>query len=227
MPSSRRPLTMLAPMAAAALVFAGGADPVLSALAAGSHAHAAATKRCFTVRVKGHNVRECLIPGPRGPRGYSGPRGPRGFTGPAGPRGHTGPRGSRGSTGPAGPAGAAGVAGPQGPAGTARAYAVIDPALVTPVSSATGLVSGQTSNISGVRRAATGVYCVAPASGINAASEPAAVSGEVSNTASGQVPLAALDASHAQCSQTEFQVDTYDAKGAALSSTVAFAIVVP
>jgi hypothetical protein len=220
MPSSRRSLVLLAvPLAVGSVAAAGAADPIVSALALGGHAHAAATgKHCFTVRVKGHNVRECLIAGPRGPRGFSGPRG---FTGPRGARGLKGATGPAGKTGAAGPAG---TAGPQGPAGSARAYGVIDPGL----SSAPSVVGGQSSNVTAVRRVTTGVYCVAVANGINPAAETAAVSGEVSHSAATVVPLAALDAGGVGCNPTdEFKVTTYDAKSSGLSDSVAFTVVVP
>jgi hypothetical protein len=218
MPSSRRSLVLLAaPLAAGSVVLAGAADPIVSALALGGHAHAAASaKHCFTVRVKGHNVRECLIAGPRGPRGFSGPRG---FTGPRGARGLKGSTGPAGRTGAAGPVGAAGS---QGPAGTARAYAVVDPGL------APSVVTTQSSNVSGVRHIATGQYCVAVANGINPATETAAVSGEASHSSPTVIPVAALDAGGIGCNPTnEFKVDTYDAKSPGQSDSVAFTIVIP
>lgn len=225
MPSSRRSLTLFAtPIVAGAVVVAGGADPVVSALALGGHAHGhAARTRCFNARIKKRTVRECLIPGPRGPRGFSGPRG---FTGPAGPRGTKGSRGATGPTGKQGPAGATGATGAQGPQGTARAYAVIDPSKVGPTSSTAGIVASQSSNITGVRRVGIGIYCLAPSGGITPTSEPAAVSGEVSLSA-GVVPLAVLDASQTGCGTTEFKVEAFDAKAGTLNNSAAFAIVVP
>lgn len=215
MPSSRRSLTLLAaPLAAGAVVLAGAADPVVSALTLSGHAHAAASKHCFNVRVKNHTVRECLIPGPRGLRGASGPRGPRGFTGRTGGRGEKGTRGTTGATGATGPTG------PQGPAGTARAYAVVIPGGAL-------LIAGQSSNITGARHVDTGVYCVAAASPINPAVEPAAVSGEASHSAPGVVPLAVLDTTRVDCAANEFEVRTFDARSGSASDTAAFAIVVP
>jgi hypothetical protein len=226
MPSSRRSLVLLAaPLAAGSVVLAGAADPIVSALALGSHAHAAAASRnrCFSVRVKGHTVRECLVTGPRGPRGFSGPRGPRGFTGPRGARGLKGSTGPQGKS-VAGPAGSTGPTGAQGPAGTARAYAVIDPGL----SGAPSVVTGQSSNVTAARRITTGVYCVAVANGINPSTTTAAVSGEVSHSSATVIPLAALDAGDVGCNPTnEFKVTTYDAKASSLSDSVAFTIVVP
>lgn len=226
MPSSRRSLVLLAaPLAAGSVVLAGAADPLVSALALGGHAHAAASRnRCFNVRVKGHTVRECLVTGPRGPRGFTGARGPRGFTGPRGSRGLKGATGAQGKTGGAGAAGPAGATGATGPAGTARAYAAIDPGL----SGAPSVVTGQSSNVAAVRRITTGVYCVAVANGINPSTETAAVSGEVSHSSATVIPLAALDAGGVGCNPTnEFKVTTYDAKASSLSDSVAFTIVVP
>ena len=223
MPRSRRSLVLLAaPLAAGSMVVAGAADPIVSALALGSspRAHASAN-RCFNVRVKGHNVRECLIPGPRGPRGPRGYTGARGYTGPRGATGARGLKGSTGATGKTGAAGASGAAGPMGPAGTARAYAVVDPG--TP-----SLVTSQTSNFTAVRRLTTGVYCVAVSNGINPSTEPAAVTGEVSHSAVGEIPMAALDAGGIGCNPSnEFKVTTYDAKAGNLSNSIGFAIVAP
>lgn len=221
MPRSRRSLVLLAaPLAAGSMVVAGAADPIVSALALGGSpsAHASATKRCFTVRTHGHNVRECLIPGPRGLRGPRGYTGARGFTG---PRGARGPKGSTGPAGKTGAQGPVGMTGAVGPAGTARAYAVIDPG--TP-----SVVTAQSSNVTGVRRLMTGVYCVAVANGITPSSEAPAVSGETSHSSATVVPMATVDASDVGCSPSnEFKVTTYDAKSANLSDAVAFTIVVP
>lgn len=227
----RRTLAILAiPAAAAAMTVA------VPALAAGG-AHAAAT-HCVTVRIAHRRVRECLIPGPVGPRGVPGAAGQRGATGAAGQRGATGAKGSRGSTGATGsrgatgatgPAGAPGASGVQGPAGVGgRAYAVVDPSAVGSTASAAGLVSGQSSGFRFVRSPSTGVYCLTPAPGVDPGSEPAMVSGEAGYSSTGVVPLAVLNAKRSACSAGEFQVTTYDVRSpSSPASGVAFAIVAP
>ncbi len=209
------------------------AVPALAGIAVPT-AHTSARSHCFTARIGHRSVRECLIPGPRGPRGIPGPRGLRGVPGPAGPRGFTGPRGPRGYTGKQGTQGLQGIqgiqgpAGPAGPAGTARAYAVVNPGEVESTPSTKGLIAAQTSNIASVHRVGTGIYCVAPAAPINPATEPAAVTGEASYSTGGPVPLTVLEAQRKDCSAGEFEVRTYDAKlPTAPVNTVAFAIVVP
>lgn len=232
---SRRTITLLAtPAAIAAMSVAvpalAGVNIIPTAHTSASHTH------CFIAHVARHRVRECLVPGPRGPRGpqglrgLPGPAGPRGFTGPRGPTGHTGKTGATGPPGPVGPQGASGATGAQGPAGTARAYAVVQPTSPTQAN----LVAGQTSNITSVSEtsvggsSAGGVYCVAPAAGIDAAHETAAVSAEVSYS-SGRTPgVIAVDAQHSNCPAGDFEVDTYASAGASTpSSGLAFSIVVP
>src|SRR5271155_5266698 len=97
---------LAAPVVIAVIALAG------PALARTVTAHSAATKTtCFTTTINRKRVRECLVPGPRGPRGVAGPEGPRGFLGPKGSTGKTG------TTGKAGPTGKTGATGPLGPAG--------------------------------------------------------------------------------------------------------------
>lgn len=193
---------------------------------AASHTH------CFTAHVGKRNVRECLIPGPRGSRGLKGPRGLRGLPGPAGPRGFTGPRGPRGYKGKTGVQGVQGVQGiqgiqgPVGPAGTARAFAVVEPTSPCAYPCAATLIAGQTSNITGVTEPSPGVYCVVPASGINPATDTAAVSAEVSYSAKEEPGMIALNAKSAHCSG-DFEVDTYAPGGATHATGYAFTIVVP
>jgi hypothetical protein len=210
---------LIAPALVAALAIGGTA---LAATATDS----ASKRKCFNVKTGKHTVRECLIAGPLGPRG------PRGG---GGPRGYTGRKGGRGRTGPAGPQGPAGPAGAQGPAGTARGYALVNPALVGPVATSTGLVAAQTLNFATVRQPAAtpGVYCLAPSSSvsppINPSSEAAAVSGDAGLSTGSVVPLVELNSARTHCQTTEFEVDTYDAKSLASGPVngVAFTIVAP
>jgi Collagen triple helix repeat (20 copies) len=225
----QRSLTLIAtPAVLGAMTIA---VPALAGISIPTGRTAASHSHCFTAHIGRHNVRECLIPGPRGARGLTGPRGLRGLPGPAGPRGFTGPRGPRGYTGKTGPQGIQGIQGiqgPAGPAGPAHAFAVVNPAQVQPTPSAAGLISAQTSNFTSIHRVATGTYCLAPVASINAATEPAAVSGETSYTTGGAVPLAIVNAQSKDCTPGEFEVVTYDAKlPTAPSSNVAFTIVVP
>lgn len=217
------------------------AVPALAGTGQARPAHIAAASHCLTVRVGGRRVRECLIAGPTGTRGPVGPAGARGATGEAGRRGSAGAKGSRGAAGPAGSRGATGTIGPAGPAGATgpaglqgpvgaggRAYAVVDPSAVGSTASVSGLVSGQSSGFRSVRSPASGVYCLAPAPGIDPASEPAMVSGESGYSTAGAVPLAVLNATRSACSAGEFQVTTYDARSpSAPSATIAFAILAP
>jgi hypothetical protein len=226
---SRRSLTLLATPAAIAAMSV--TVPALAGVSVIPSAKAARKQHCFNVRVGHHRVRECLIPGPRGPRGFTGlrglpgPAGPRGFTGPRGPRGHTG------ATGPTGPTGSPGPAGPQGTPGTARAYAVVNPAAVEPAASPNGLVTAQTSNFVSVHRAlnaGAGVYCLAPSPSINPAAEPAIVTGEAGYSLNVAVPIAVLEAHAKDCATGEFEVETYDARSpTSTSPNAAFAIVAP
>lgn len=219
-----RTLTLLAtPAVMGAMTVA---VPALAGIATPA-AHTAAThSHCFMARVGRHNVRECLIPGPRGPRGLTGPRGLRGLPGPAGPRGFTGPRGPRGATGKTGVQGIQGVQGVQGiqgiqgPAGTARAFAVIDP-LPSPKA-----IGGH--NIASVKEITAGVYCIAPAAPIVAGEETVAVSPEVSYSTAKLPGLIAVNAQRANgCAAPEFEVDTYTPTSPTLSGNYAFTIVVP
>jgi hypothetical protein len=192
-------------------------------------AHAAS--RCFIAVVGHRRVRECLIPGPRGPRGFTGSPGPRGFTGAKGAKGEKGSRGAtgaKGATGATGPAGATGATGPAGPAGTARAYAVVAP---TSPSQAT-LIAGQTKQITAVGELSAngsngGVYCVTPAAGIDPSVEPAVVSPEVSYSSGGAPGTIAVNAQRTHCAAGTFEVDTYAPGTTTLTSGYAFAIVVP
>jgi len=175
-------------------------------------AHKASRSHCVTAIVHHRRVRECLLAGPRGPRGFTGAPGPRGLKGSTGAKG---PRGSRGATGLTGPAGAAG---PQGPAGTARAYAVVLPSAA--------VVPSQSLNITAVTSPKAGVYCLVAASPINPAADAAAVSPEVSYSSAGP-GLVALNAQRQNCLSGSFEVDTYSPSTSVLAGGYAFTIVIP
>jgi hypothetical protein len=210
----RRTLTLLAtPAVIGAMTVA---VPALAGISLDPSAHIART--CFIVRVHKHRVRECLIPGPRGLRGLPGPPGPRGFRGLAGKNGKAGAAGKTGATGPQGLPGAP---------STARAYAVVDAPQVTGTPSTAGLVSAQTSQIVAVSQppGKEGVYCLAPAAGINPAADTAVASPEVSYSTAG-VGLIAVNAQHANCPGA-FEVDTYAPATAKLANGYAFTVVVP
>lgn len=212
MPRHQRLFRLFAPVIAVLLIAAG------SAIAAGVTGSAAkSTRKCFNVRRGKHTIRECLIPGPRGPRGFRGATGPRGFTG---------RRGTQGPAGRAGPAGPTGPAGGLGPAGNGvRAYATVVPG------ASPSFVATQTSNFLTVTHAGTGQYCLTPnpASGVNPVTEVAAVSGETSHSGGGVVPLAVLNASRTNCggaTSGQFEVDTFTAGGSA-SDAAGFVILAP
>jgi hypothetical protein len=201
----RLPFALLIPPAVVAAVAV--AVPALAQSSGSSSATARAASRCFYARVNGRRVRECLIPGPRGARGFTGPRGrsgTRGFTG------RTGKTGPAGRTGPAGPVG------PAGPAGAPRAYAV--------VSSSGSLVASQSSNITGVSHPAMGVYCLTPAAGINPATEPAVASPDTSGGAPG---LIAANSARPACGAGAFEVDTYPPGGGSTKDDRAFSMIAP
>jgi hypothetical protein len=213
----RRTLILLAtPAAIAAMTVA---VPALAGITIFPSAHSASSTKCFYTRIGRHRVRECLVPGPRGPRGL------RGLPGPAGPRGYTG-TGKTGTTGKTGVTGKMGATGPQGPAGTARAYAVVQPQPGS--SSQVNLIAGQTSNITGVTEPTAGVYCLAPASSINAATEAVAVSPEVSySSATGALGIVTVNAQRPNCPAGDFEIETYAPSSNTPASGYAFTIVVP
>jgi hypothetical protein len=213
MTSSRRILSLLATPAVLGAITV--AVPALAGPSTRSSAHAAGSRTCRTATVvaRGRRRRVCLIPGPRGLPGVMGPVGPRGPAGTKGARGATGPRGAVGTTGTTGPA---------GPAGTARAYAVVQP---KSAKAAAALVSAQTSNITSVTEASEGVYCLAPAAGINPAADTATVSPEVGYSFEGKPGVIALDAPAGDCPTGNFEVKTYTQTGTP-SGGYAFAILV-
>jgi hypothetical protein len=158
-------------------------------------------------------VRVCEIPGP------TGAAGPRGFVG---TRGKTGQTGIRGAPGPTGATGAA---------GSARAYAVVSLKEAEP-----HFVTGLTHEFVAVKRASAGqnIYCLAAASPINAATEPAVVSGESAYSETpGAVPFAVYNAQPTAgfypCASNEYRVETYAATegGMHTSTRAAFSVLVP
>ncbi len=209
-----RTLSLIAiPATAGAMAIA---VPSLAATGAGPSAHAARARHCSAVIVISHGrrIRACLLRGPRGFTGFPGPRGATGKTGATGKNG-----GKTGATGKTGPAGKNGT---NGTNGTARAYAVVQP--TSP--SAANLVAA--SGLAGVSEIKEGVYCVVPASPINAAAEPAAVSAEISYSPAKAPGLIALNMQRTNgCPAGQFEVDTYTPAGTTLSSNYAFTIVVP
>jgi len=217
MPRSPHPRT-LALLATPAVI--GAMTVAMPALAGTSllgapTAHKASRSHCIIAIVHRHRVRECLIAGARGPRGFTGVPGPRGLTGAKGATGSRGPTGARGATGATGPQGAPGTP------GTARAYAVIQ---TTPE---VKLIAAQSSNITGVSAAGEGIYCVTPAAPIEVAKEAVAVSPEISYTPAGNAPgVIAFNAQHPHCA-TGFEVDTYKQGEATPKGGYAFTIVVP
>jgi Collagen triple helix repeat (20 copies) len=213
-----RTLALLAtPAVVGAMTVAVPALAGTSLLGSGT-AHEASSTHCVTAIVHHRRVRECLVAGARGPRGFTGAPGPRGLKGSTGAKGSKGSTGAKGATGATGSAGAAGTVGPQGPAGTARAYGVVLP-------SAT-VVPAQSSNITGISNPKVGVYCVVAASPINPAADTAAVSAEVSYSAEGP-GLVALNAQRPNCAGGGFEVDTYSPSTSVLSGGYAFTIVIP
>jgi hypothetical protein len=212
-----RTLTLLAtPAVLGAMTVA---VPALAGISIAPTAHTSST-RCFIAHIAKHRVRECLV---RGPRGLPGPAGPRGLTGATGKTGKTGRTGAAGKTGAAGQAGGIGPQGPQGPAGMARGYALIQPTSPTEAQ----LVSGSTFNVAAVSEPSPGIYCVTPATSIEAAKEAPVVSPETSYSPGGLPGLIATNAQHTHCPASNFEVDTYKPGGTELSSSYAFTIVVP
>jgi hypothetical protein len=216
---SRRTLSLLAtPAVVGAMTVA---VPALAGTGAQPAAHAAGARRCRAVTVISHGRREraCLIPGPRGPAGVTGLRG---ATGAKGATGKTGKTGATGKTGPTGPQG---IPGPTGPAGTARAYAVVQP--VQGSATAVDLIAAQTSNITSVSEVKPGVYCLAPAAGIDPAAATAAVSPEVSYSSASTPGVVALNAQATDCAAGDFEVETYATSGTATTASgYAFTILV-
>jgi Collagen triple helix repeat (20 copies) len=197
--------TLAAPAAIALLLLA---VPAVASVVQSSGKRAQSSRtRCFSVRSGHRTIRECLVPGPRGARGFTGLTGPRGSTGPAGRRGRTG------GAGPQGPTGAT------GPAGSARAYAVVNPG------PAPTFASGQMTGFSAVAFVAPNIYCLTPAASINRAATAPAVTPA---SAAGVPVLAYL--SQTGCAAGQVGVQTYSFTGSTTptaSSVVGFTIVIP
>jgi hypothetical protein len=91
---------------------------------------------------------------------------------------------------------------------------------------AANLIASQTSNITGVTEVSEGIYCLAPAAGINPAADTAAVSPEVSYS-SGKAPGAiALNAQRTDCPTADFEVETYAPGGATPAGGYAFTVLI-
>jgi hypothetical protein len=165
-----------------------------------------AARHCSAVIVISHHhrVRACLIPGPRGYKGFNGANGKTG---------------AKGTTGAKGPEGKVGPEGKAGPAGTARAYAVVTPAAT--------VVSAQSSNITAVTSPKAGVYCITPAAPINPSVDSAVVSPEISYSTPEAPGLVAVNAQRKNCTSSTFEVDTYAPNTLTLASGYAFTIVIP
>ena len=201
-------------VAVPALAGTGGSQP---------KAHTSATSHCVTIRSGRHRVRRCVQTGARGPRGFPGPAGPKGSRGPTGSRGATGAKGATGARGATGAAGTPGTNGVQGPAGTARAYAVVQPTSPTEAN----LITSQSFNVASVSEPSKGVFCLTPATPINAAGETVAVSPEVSYSPSGAPGVIAVNAQRQHCPTSAFEVDTYTPGTTTLDSVYAFTVIVP
>ena len=192
------------------------AVPATAAITA-PHGKASAKKKrrpaCRTTHIRGRRVLLCR--GLRGPRGFTGAPGPRGATGPRGLRGLRGFRGFRGPTG---------ATGAPGPAGTARAYAVVNPA-----PGGTPSFNGpQTLNFVGIRRPATGIYCLTAGPGINPAQTAAIVTPELGFSAAGVSPYPVVNSRSTDCAPTEYEVRTFNgANVSAPTDGAAFSIAVP
>jgi hypothetical protein len=94
--------------------------------------------------------------------------------------------------------------------------------------SAATLIAAQTSHITGVSEPKEGIYCLAPAAGINPATDTAAVSPEVSYSSGGKPGVIALNAQGNDCPAGNFEVETYiPGTEAKLASGYAFTIVIP
>jgi hypothetical protein len=194
--------------------------PALAGTGSSPKARTARARHCSAVIVISHHrrVRACLIPGPRGFTGFPGPRGATGSSG------HNGKNGKNGTNGTNGTNGAPGAP------GTARAYAVIQPTspsaanLITP----SGITSVSETSVGG---SSGGVYCIAPAAGINPAADTAAVSPEVSYSSGGAPGVIAVNAQRSHCPSTDLEVDTYapyvPPATPTLTSGYAFTIVIP
>jgi pilus assembly protein FimV len=133
-------------------------------------------------------------------RGLRGRRGKTGKTGKPGKTGKTGP------TGPAGPQGTQGAPGAAGASGTAfQGFAAV---------SASGATVG--SYNATVTAKSAGIFCVVPASGIDALGFPPVVVVDGSGTTA--AGATAVDVFPEQnCSTGQFEVDTYAPGGSLLS----------
>jgi len=140
---------------------------------------------------------------------------------PAGPQGPAGPAGPAGSAGQAGPAG---PAGPPGPPGSARAYATVAGVLGAPT-----IDPAYSKGTWAVTRPSTGVYCLTPPAGVSPSNAPAYVTVEWGDSSGFDLLAYWVKLNTFQCAAGQYAVRTYRFPGgvAALSSTVAFTLLVP
>jgi collagen triple helix repeat protein len=142
-------------------------------------------------------------PGLQGARGSEGVDGVDGLNGEPGPPGATGLTGSPGTDGPQGRPGATGPSGVQGPPGSARAYATVRP---DDGSGAPALVTARTINFTAVSRPSVGVYCLTPASGVDAQATSPLAALDSPNSPSGVA--VAVDTSGGDCAADAVEVRT-------------------
>jgi hypothetical protein len=92
--------------------------------------------------------------------------------------------------------------------------------------SAANLIAAQSANITAVSEPSAGVYCLAPAAGINPASDTATVSPEVSYS-SGEAPgVIALNAQRKSCPTSDFEVETFAPGSSSPATGYAFTILI-
>ncbi|MFI5009996.1 MAG: hypothetical protein ACHQDY_06950 [Solirubrobacterales bacterium] len=220
-PHSRLLMLLATPAVVGAMTVAVPALAGTSLLGASAHE---ARSHCVIVLSGHRHLRECLLRGPQGPRGFTGVPGPRGLKGATGPKGSRGSTGAKGATGAAGPQGIQGIQGPAGPSGMV-AYG-----LVAPTASPTqaNLIAAQSAGIASVTEPTGGAYCVTPTAPVNAAAVSVSVSPEVSyTTAGGALGTIAVNAQHPHCAASAFEVDTYAPATTILTTGYAFTILVP
>jgi hypothetical protein len=83
-------------------------------------------------------------------------------------------------------------------------------------------------SVSEIGGASGGVFCILPASFINASAEPVAASAEVSYSPAKAPGLIGVNAQRTNgCPAGQFEVDTYASGTLTLSSNYAFTIIVP
>lgn len=166
--------------------------------------------------------------------GMAGPAGPAGPHGPVGPAGPAGPAGATGSDGPAGAQGPQGEQGPQGdPGEAARAYAFVSGLACA---GATGACpTTRAKNITAVRRASAGVYCITAVDAtdpIDPTTALAMAGVDFQQTTSPEGNATAMSSSSASgCAATEFKVVTQristETASASNANNVSFWVAIP